>query len=462
MKDKALNTISQYHMLQKGDRVVLGVSGGADSMALCCLLLSLRESLHLTLAVCHINHRLRGWESDRDEQFVHDFCARNSLPFYAMHCDIAALAQQKKCGVEACGRSVRYRFFAQTAEDLGPGTKIATAHNAEDNTETLFLHLMRGCGPDGLCGIPPVRGNIIRPLIACSRQEIEAYLMSIGQSYVVDSTNQDTQYRRNLLRQDILPRLRAQAPELDRSLHQLSALCREQRDFVKEVVRREYNALLRDGALPKKALLERNIYLQREILAAFFKENHIELSFKLIDAALSAAKHGHFPLSLPGGRALYCSQTGLLYLSSPTLPPPVPFRPTLGSHRLPDGSLLRLSLLEQADFQRLKENFPEQLKNCLNYAIIKDDCLIRARKSEDRILLFPRLVTKTLKKLFNEAKIPVEKRDIIPLLARGNQVLWVPNLGIDASAAVSRDTERILFLELFENAKETETKNHGK
>ena len=204
LEQKALLALRQYSLFTQGDRIAVGVSGGADSVALLRFLAVLREEYRWELIVCHIHHGLRGAEADRDEQFVRELAGQLGLPYTVRHIDAAALALENHLSVEEAGRNARYAFFAETA---GEGGRIATAHTLDDTIETVLMNLIRGTGLHGLCGIPRIRGNIVRPLLDVTRAEVEEYLALLGQPYCTDSTNLSDDYTRNRIRHDILPRL---------------------------------------------------------------------------------------------------------------------------------------------------------------------------------------------------------------------------------------------------------------
>lgn len=174
--EKVRRTIEKHHMLEKGDRVVVGLSGGADSSALLEALYLLKEQYSLSLFAAHINHGIRGEEGDNDEAFAESLARQRSIPFLCLKADAPAYAKEHRMGLEEAGRRIRYDYF----ESCAKGGKIATAHTLSDNAETVLLHLSRGAGTKGLCGIPPVRENIIRPLIECSRDEVEAFCKKPG------------------------------------------------------------------------------------------------------------------------------------------------------------------------------------------------------------------------------------------------------------------------------------------
>lgn len=218
LKEKARGLIERYDMLQSGDSVVVGLSGGADSTALLYLLNDLKTEYNLTITAAHVNHGIRGAEADRDEQFCKDLCNKLGITIYAFHINIPDLAKERGVSEEVAGRDARYEFFTGLAGENG---KIATAHNAQDSVETLMLNLCRGTGLRGLTGIPPVRtvtrpagchGDesevlVIRPLLECTREDIEGYLAKKGQDFVTDSTNLEDDYTRNRVRHNIIPEL---------------------------------------------------------------------------------------------------------------------------------------------------------------------------------------------------------------------------------------------------------------
>lgn len=180
MISKVLETIRKYELLKEGDRVVAGISGGADSVALLHCLAKGLPQYRLKLVACHVNHRLRGAESDRDEAFVRSLCSQYEIPCHVLSEDVAALAKERGTGIEECGRELRYRFFRETAAGYGEGTKIATAHTLSDQAETVLFRLARGTGLRGLCGIPPMRGAVVRPLLDVTRKEVERYCAENG------------------------------------------------------------------------------------------------------------------------------------------------------------------------------------------------------------------------------------------------------------------------------------------
>lgn len=225
--DNIRSALAEYKMIEKGDAVVAALSGGADSVSLLHALTELSGELGLTVSACHVNHHLRGEESDADMHFCEKLCADLGVELKVLEADVASM-QQKHESLEECARRVRYDFFA----DVSAGKKLATAHNSNDCAETVLLNLMRGTGLKGLCGVPPMRGNIIRPLIFCTRDDVEAYCNSRGLSWVTDKTNLSTDYTRNKIRHIILPEMLKINGSLFSTMNRMELSLREDSDFL--------------------------------------------------------------------------------------------------------------------------------------------------------------------------------------------------------------------------------------
>ena len=226
-------TISHFGMIQKKDAVLVGVSGGPDSVALVRVLAYLTPGLDLTLGIAHLNHDLRGEEAQRDETFVQKLSCELGLPFFNETSDIRRLAKQEHLSIEEAGRNARYAFFTKIADTQG-FTKIATGHNRDDNAEQVLMNLLRGSGPKGLTGIPPVRENrFIRPLIQLPRARILNFLKEKSHAFVLDSSNTDESYLRNKIRHNLIPLLEQKFnPEIKASLDRLSHILRQEEDFL--------------------------------------------------------------------------------------------------------------------------------------------------------------------------------------------------------------------------------------
>ena len=452
MKDKVLKTIEQYRMLQPGDRVAVGVSGGADSVALLALLCRLGETLPLRLTVCHINHNLRGEESLRDQRFVEELCRRLGVECRVRSVDAAALAQAQGCSVEEAARQARYAFFAQTA---GEGGKIATAHTATDNTETVLLNLARGSGLKGLCGIPPVRGNIVRPLIACTRQQTEAFCRANGLEWVEDSTNAADGYTRNRLRHHAVPVLKEQNPALDRTVAAMTERLRRDAEFLDRLARQEAEALTAgEGQLDRKGLLALAEPLQDRVLLGMIA-GHSQTPSQLLEICRRAAREGRGGAQLAAGirfransRWVWVEQTGEVPLDGeaelPRLCPGEETELQLGSRRV-------RAALRSAGPGCSEKIYKFPINNRMSYDTIQNTLVLRTRRPGDRITLARRGVSKSLKKLFCEEKLlPQDRASRLVLADRLGRVYWVEGFGPSAGAEPTCETVQMLELTILE------------
>ena len=240
-----VNTIEGFGMLEHKDRVLVAVSGGPDSVALLLCLLAVKQIYALEMGIAHLNHQLRGTESDRDETFARKLAVQFNLVFYGQQTNVRAYARDRGLSLEEAGREVRYSFFEQVARAHGY-TKIATGHNQDDNVELVLMNLLRGAGPKGLSGIPPVRENcFIRPLIQVSKNQILDFLKARDQDYMTDSSNTDMRYLRNRLRFQLIPQLQTEYnPEIKDALDRLSHIMRQEDACLAAAADRHFNACL--------------------------------------------------------------------------------------------------------------------------------------------------------------------------------------------------------------------------
>lgn len=254
LQDKVLETIQKYHLIDSKDIVVVGVSGGPDSMALLHLLLGLREKLGFSVCVSHINHGLRK-EAEEETIFVQDYCKKQKIDCYVKRVDIAKKATDQKISTELAGRNARYDFFEEIEKKVG-ATKIATAHNANDNAETLLMNLLRGSGTSGLKGIEKMRdGKYIRPIIECTRKEIEAYCEKYHLEPRYDKSNNENIYTRNKIRNELIPYLEKEFnPNIVEGLNRLSTIVTKQEEYFHKIVENTFQNLQITGDNFKKSI----------------------------------------------------------------------------------------------------------------------------------------------------------------------------------------------------------------
>lgn len=231
---KVLETVELYKMLRNGDKVIVALSGGADSVTLLHCLKALESELGIEVYACHVNHNLRGEDSDGDQAYVQSLCEKTKTPLRVFSVDVSGTVQKHQ-SIEERARELRYEAFRRLSEELG--AKVATAHNACDNTETVLMNMLRGTGLKGLCGIPPVRDYLIRPLIGCSRDEILGYCKENVLRYVTDITNFSTAYTRNKIRIEFIPKLLEINPSLFEAVRRMTQNLASDSEFLEGMAR---------------------------------------------------------------------------------------------------------------------------------------------------------------------------------------------------------------------------------
>lgn len=432
---------------QKG-LVVVGFSGGADSTALAHCLLSQISPERLVLA--HVNHQLRGEESEKDEAAARQFAGRFGLRFAVFREDVAALAKRQGLGLEECGRNVRYRFFHSLA--TGENDRILTAHNANDNVETVLLHLCRGTSLPGLLGIPYRRGKILRPLLRVSRKEIEEYCRFHHLSYVTDSSNFSHQYARNRIRLDVLPVLEGLNPQMLEAVSRMTETLALDQDYLEQ----EAQALLERSrgtwGLDGEKLKTAHPAVLTRALRRFWEETSgSSLEKKHLDALLRCLEQGG-ETDLPGGVRGRVSQ-GVLSLESPEDPEGFSLETGLGKTLLPCGKELVFQVKSLGEEGKSPKIHNLLFKNALDYDIITGNLIARSRRAGDRFSPAGRRVTKSLKQLFQENKVPLSQRGRTVLLEWKGRLVFCEGVGPAEGFQVTERTQRALLVEIREETK---------
>lgn len=405
MLNKLLTMLRSYEMLQPGDRVYCAVSGGADSMALLWGLYLLKEKLQITLLAAHFNHQLREAESDRDEAFVQAFCDRLDIPLTVGRGRVVAGEK----GLEAAARDARYSFLQSL-----PG-KIATAHTANDNAETVLMHMVRGTGLRGLGGIAPVRGKLIRPLLSVTREELLEFLAEYHVSYVEDSTNAGDLFLRNRLRHRVMPLLEQENPRLAENLSAMALRLREDEAELAAQAQADAN-------LPVSLLRQLSSARKSRALDAFLKRNGVRepeaAHIRLLEGLVNSSK--------PSARASFPG-VGVISRSYDTLqlqPEPAVWQPQRllcpGVTELPQLGL-RFRCTQAAEVgSSTAHTF---------WVFPTGQLWVRSRQPGDCITLPGG--TKSLKKLLIDRKIPAWQRELIPVICDDQGILGVYGIGIN-------------------------------
>jgi len=405
-----------------GKKVLVAVSGGADSM---CLLHWLK-SRGIDVVAAHYEHGIRGAESERDMRFVQDYCRSNNIPLVLERGDVPAYAREKGMGLEEAARKLRYEFLEQQREILSCDL-IATAHNLDDNAETVLMNLIRGSGTGGLSGIPSRRGNILRPLLKVSRAEIEEYLAENFLPHVEDSTNQSDDYTRNLIRHRIMPLIKEINPRFAEAAARTAELSRRDDEclsLLSAVFLSEHEGF-EPGA--DCALL---LSAPTAVVSRALRMRLGRLSMEQVDHILDFCRgEGYGELDIPGRRLV--RDGGRLYLDPPA-------SPTLGDRPLIPGESLVLpecSLRLDSEICEYLGEVNDLFKTSyLKYEIISSNLRVGARKEGDRLRPMGRGCSKSLKALFLESKYPRHLRDSCPVLRDDEGILLVYGHAVDERA----------------------------
>lgn len=426
LEQQAARTIARYGMLRPGQPVLAALSGGADSVALVCVL----RALGYAVRAYHLNHCLRGEESERDAAFVHSLCTKLDVPLTLEREDAAAYAAQTGESVETAARKLRYARLSDCAARQGI-TRIATAHTADDNLETMLFHLARGTGTRGMAGIPPVRGAIVRPLWTATRAEIEAYLSDLGQDFVVDSSNLSLDYTRNRIRHTVVPALRTVNPGCTGAATRLAEQLRRDDDALcilaeralgqgspsegialaafdqlPAIQSRMLTALLRRAGVPMQQVTERHIGLMNGLLAP----------------------GGDRCCNLPAGFRAYREQGRLRILFEPERAP-VPLFDGFRGRLWDSSTILTVNTKKPGEvFHKTCDTF---LADCgtIHFGTLT----VRPAAPGDRLTLPGARGARQLKRLFADLSVPLSVRSRLAVIADQNGVILAQGVGIDQS-----------------------------
>ena len=432
--------VKRYNMFSSEKTVTVALSGGADSVALLFALLELRNEFGLTLSAAHLNHCLRGEESDGDEQFVRNLCESLGVKLYCERADVSSVAESNGESIELAARRVRYEFLERVSDGL-----VATAHTADDNIETVLHNISRGSGLSGVCGIPPVRGKIIRPLIFVTRAEVEEYCAENGLSFRTDSSNNSDDYTRNRIRHGAVPVLKSVNSSAVKNAALMSERMRIDADFLEVETRKSYNGCCSCGGLVVEKLLQLHPAIKTRCIALLCKNTlglslehtHIELILEMLKEdkkRQSVLKNCYAEVSC--GVLRFCQPVkGTEAFSFPI--DSFPFSQK--------GLIVREETAE--NFKNVATVNNLLFKNSLDCDKICGKLIFRSRLPGDSIKLNGRGVTKTFKKLFNEHNIPVGERDRVVVLSDDKGVVWLSGFGVDERAAVSDKTKNVLVIE---------------
>ncbi len=418
----------------KGARVLCAVSGGADSM---CLLALLRETGGYELAAAHLEHGIRGGESLRDCAFVENYCRGEGIPCFVGHADVPAFAEAEGLGLEEAARRLRYAFLEQTAEREGFDW-IATAHNADDNAETMLFHLARGAGPKGLSGIPPRRGRIIRPLLGLSRAEIEAYLAARGIPHVEDSTNESDLFSRNRIRHAVVPVLKELNPSFPEAAARLSRLLRRDEDCLDGLAERFLEAHFDGESLPAAELLGLHEAVASRVLRRLLPRGAEEKHIDAVLALCRSSERGE--LDLPGAH-LRCERGRLSFTEDEAAVFPETELPIGGSVVWKEAGLTIRTRIA-APGEEIHSPFKTYR---LKYESINGTLSVSPPRPGERYRPRGRGCTKTLRSLFAEARFTRREKLYTPVIRDGTGVVLAPPFGEAERCACGAEEKAIVI-----------------
>lgn len=448
MEQKVLQALHTQGLVTQGQRVTVALSGGADSMALLTVLLRLKDTLGITVYAAHFNHGLRGEEAKRDEDFVRQWCKECGVALTVGHGDVQTRVRETGESPEEAARVLRYAFFDRLDTDT-----VATAHTANDNAETLLLHLLRGTGPRGLCGIPARRGRYIRPLLSVTREEIGQYLSEQGIPHIEDSSNALDDCVRNRLRHRVMPELLRENPRFLEAAERAAALQSQEDAFLSGLAdSAEQSCRLGDGHDCKKLRALHPVLLRRVLMRVLCKYRVENPSARHIEALehLVQTEHPSSAIRLPGGLTaqreydlLRVSECEELTFAPVTVPIP-------GRAVLPEAGLeVSCFVTENSQSVQKKAN-----TICLKYDMIAETVTLRPRKVGDALHL--RGGTKTVKKLMIDRKIPAAKRSLTPVIELCGTVAAVAFAGTD-TAFLPMPGQPVLVMEFQKRGKAYDT-----
>lgn len=420
-----LDYINKNQMLKAGDRVVVGLSGGPDSVCLLFVLWELKSQLGIEVQALHVHHGIRGAEADRDEEFCRSICEAHGIRFDSVHVDAVAKSKLEAMSLEEAARVLRYDALSKVDAD-----KIAIAHNADDNSETVIFNMCRGCGIDGLKGIVPVRDKIIRPLLCVRKPDILSFLADAGIDYIYDSTNSDTDYSRNSIRSNILPRLSEINDSAIEHIFSMTEKLEEVTNYFDAIVEEFLGVNLSAAGIDISALLKEKRLIQKLIIKRFLSmympdEKDVAESHILNTLDICGAGPERY-VDLPHGRRV-TSSAGRLFVEAV---------------RIPDCNIVIKDFARPSGVEIPINSYTKWL----DYDKINGNVVVRKRQPSDYLVINSSGGRKSLKDYFIDQKIPKYLRDDVTLVCDDNHVLWVVGYRISEDVKVTDETTHILEL----------------
>lgn len=448
-----IEKVESTNLIEYGDKIVIGVSGGPDSSCLFDVLLKLKDKLMLSVFVVHVNHCIRE-EADIEEAYVREVCEKNSVPCFVRKVNVEEIAKREKKSLEEVARNVRYSIFNEVLSEV-KADKIAVAHNANDNAETVLMNLSRGAGINGLCGIPQKSCNIVRPLLDVSRSEIEKYVLDNKLKVFYDKTNSEVDYTRNKIRNIIIPELLKINPNFIETVLRSKKILEGQRDILSNVVKEKYREVCKEkGVLNKKILLGFPYEIQSEVLRFAINEyngNLSDIGFRNLDNALSIikkAQSGRIIEILPNLK-IEVSYDSLKFFSEKEK---IEFCYEIninGETYIPELNKKIVSKTVKAD--EVPNKYENKNKCFFDIEKLGEKVYVRNKREGDFFMPSGMTGKKAIKKFFSDLKINAEEREKIPLLVSDDEVAWIIGYRTSRNFLKDKNTKEVIIFEYGEN-----------
>lgn len=447
--DNLLHTIEKYNLIESGDRIVVGLSGGADSCALLHSLSTMFEGTDVKLFAAHLNHGIRKEEAKRDQLYSEDFSKRCLVDFVTKEVDVPSYARENKISDEMAGRALRYDFFYEVCEKYNCN-KIAVAHNKNDNAETILLNLIRGTGSNGFEGIKPKNGKIIRPLINTSRKEIEEYSLQNKIEYVTDSTNLSDIYARNIIRNQILPKMNEINSAAIDNILRFSDIISQENSFINGYIKNSDLITTVGDSLQidrKKFELLHPAIRRRTLLKAIidFRGSTVNISMKQIDALSLNIKTGN-TFTFGSECKATVNATHILFTKQASDEICYEYRISI------PGKIKIKEIGSEYKFEYVTNYVHRQNSLCISADNLDEkDVFIRSRQPGDTFVPYGMKGSKKIKSFFIDAKIPAYERQNFPLLVNKSEICCIFPLRVSENYKVTESTKKILMITLVES-----------
>ena len=434
--EKALKKIKEKNLVEKNDRIVLGCSGGPDSIFLLEVFLKIKEEYNLTLALAHINHLYRGAEADRDENFVRDLGEKNGIQVFVKRKSMELMAKEEKITLEEAGREIRYSFFDEVLEKIN-GNKVALAHNLDDQIETFLFRLIRGSSLEGLEGINDRRDKYIRPINEIYKSEIIDYLDTNNIPYVVDSTNLENDYTRNSIRLDLIPFIEKKYnPKFKEKINSLLNEIRE----VNEILEVDYSKYIFENTLSAQELInEKSFYIKGKIINYYLNKNGVSVSRRKIENIINILSSGGSKKIKLDKSCTLIKEYDKIFVEN-------------GKIAEKEVKEIRMTVPGEAEFgSYIISAFRETKKRDNNSSEFTtnlkegDELLIRGRVQGDVMIPIGMDNYKKLKEIMINSKVPKDERGKIPVILLDNEIVWAAGVKKSKKFISEKESENIVL-----------------